>query len=70
MSAHGPDAHTTRRALTAELEPEKPAETLAFMLETSAIICPSRRALHAEQLQRDYDACWDGLAKMFTRPGA
>ncbi len=70
MSAHGPDAQTTRRALSARLEPEKPAETLAFMLETSAMICPSRRALQAEQLQRDYDACWDGLTKTFTRPGA
>ncbi len=69
MSAHGPDAETVRRARRAELRPEKPADTLAFMFETSAVVRPSQRALALEQLQRDYDACWDGLEKLFA-PGA
>lgn len=68
MSAHGPDAETTRRALRAELRPEKPADTLAFMLETGEVIRPSQGAMQLAQLQRDYDACWDGLDKAFTHP--
>ncbi|MGA2190379.1 MAG: homogentisate 1,2-dioxygenase [Steroidobacteraceae bacterium] len=66
MSAHGPDAATTRRALAADLKPEKPADTLAFMLETSAVIRPTQGALQLDQLQRDYDSCWDGLERTFV----
>ena len=66
MSAHGPDAETAQRARTADLSPEKPADTLAFMLETSSLICPSQAAMQLEQLQTDYDSCWDGLEKTFT----
>ena len=66
MNAHGPDADTARRARFATLEPEKPADTLAFMLETSGVICPSQSAMRLNQLQRDYDSCWDGLEKSFT----
>jgi len=65
MSAHGPDAQTTQRALNADLKPEKPADTLAFMLETSAVICPSSGAMRLDQLQQDYDSCWNGLGKSF-----
>jgi homogentisate 1,2-dioxygenase len=68
MSAHGPDAETTRRAVAAELRPDKPPPTLAFMLETSAVIRPSQRALRLDQLQGDYDACWNGLGKTFAAP--
>jgi homogentisate 1,2-dioxygenase len=68
MSAHGPDAESTRRALEAELRPEKPPATLAFMFETSDVIRPSHNAMHLEQLQRDYDLCWDGLDKTFAPP--
>jgi homogentisate 1,2-dioxygenase len=70
MSAHGPDAATTRRALAADLKPEKPADTLAFMLETSAVIRPTQGALQLGQLQRDYDSCWDGLERTFVRAGS
>jgi homogentisate 1,2-dioxygenase len=68
MSAHGPDAETTRRALAQSLKPERSADALAFMLETSAVICPADRALCLEQLQSDYDSCWSGLQKTFA-PG-
>jgi homogentisate 1,2-dioxygenase len=67
MSAHGPDAETTRRALAADLRPERAADTLAFMLETSNVICPSQNAMRLQQLQRDYDSCWNGLEKTFAR---
>ena len=70
MNAHGPDAETARRAMAAALKPEKPPDTLAFMLETSSVICPSQIAMRSSQLQRDYDSCWDGLPKAFTHPGA
>jgi homogentisate 1,2-dioxygenase len=69
MSAHGPDADTTRRAIGTTLKPEKPADTLAFMFETSSILCPSQNAMQLEQRQRDYDSCWDGLEKTFVRTG-
>jgi homogentisate 1,2-dioxygenase len=69
MNAHGPDADTTRRAIDAELKPEKPADTLAFMFETSGVLCPSQNAMQLEQRQRDYDLCWDGLEKSFVGPG-
>jgi len=68
MSAHGPDAETTRRALAAPLVPDKPAPALAFMLETSGVLRPTVAALRLAQLQADYDACWAGLEKSFVDP--
>lgn len=66
MSAHGPDAQTTRRAIEANLKAEKPPDTLAFMLETSRVLCPTQNAMQIDPLQRDYDSCWDGLEKSFA----
>jgi homogentisate 1,2-dioxygenase len=68
MSAHGPDADTASRALTATLKPERPADTLAFMLETRAVLCPTEQSIRLDQRQRDYDSCWSGLQKTFKRP--
>jgi homogentisate 1,2-dioxygenase len=65
MSAHGPDAETTRQAMTAKLEPHKIDNTLSFMFETSQVIRPSRFALDTPHLQSGYDACWDGIDKTF-----
>ncbi len=65
MSAHGPDAKTTEKAMTADLKPHKIVDTLAFMFETSRVIRPTALAMDAPQLQPDYDACWDGLGKTF-----
>ena len=66
MSAHGPDAKTTEKAMAADLKPHKITDTLAFMFETSRVIRPTTFAMDAPQLQADYDACWDGLGKQFT----
>lgn len=66
MSAHGPDAPTTERAITADLVPHKIDNTLAFMFETSLVIRPSEFALSAAQWQKDYDRCWAGLKPSFT----
>jgi homogentisate 1,2-dioxygenase len=65
MSAHGPDAETTRRAVAAQLAPHKIDDTLSFMFETSQVIRPSRLAMDAPQRQTGYDACWAGLDKTF-----
>jgi homogentisate 1,2-dioxygenase len=69
MSAHGPDAATTERAVAADLAPHKIDNTLAFMFETGMVIRPTEFALSCPQLQRDYDACWTGLPKTFKAPG-
>jgi homogentisate 1,2-dioxygenase len=65
MSGHGPDAQTFERASSAELVPHKQEGTLAFMFESRYVIHPTERALTAPQLQRDYPACWHGLARRF-----
>jgi homogentisate 1,2-dioxygenase len=65
MSAHGPDAPTTERAMTAELAPHKVDDTLAFMFETSQVIRPTVAAMAWPSLHADYDACWVGLSRRF-----
>ena len=66
MSAHGPDAATYEKASTAELRPQKIENTLAFMFEARFPIRPTRFALETPVLQRDYDACWQDLRKLFS----
>jgi homogentisate 1,2-dioxygenase len=71
MSAHGPDADTFEKASTADTtQPVRVADTMAFMFETRAVIRPTRRALESPTRQRDYQHCWQGLARHFdpTRP--
>jgi homogentisate 1,2-dioxygenase len=68
MSAHGPDAETTERAMAADLVPHRIDNTLAFMFETRQVLRPTRHALAMPELQRDYDACWQGLRRKFARP--
>lgn len=67
MSAHGPDNATTTAAIAADLKPHKIDDTMAFMFETSRVLRPSHYALECPQLQRDYDACWAGMAKTFDK---
>ncbi len=68
MSAHGPDAGTTQRAMAAELKPHKIEDTMAFMFESSKVIRPTKLAMDAPNLQPDYDSCWNGLPKLFKGP--
>ncbi len=65
FAAHGPDRATHEEASTAVLTPHYLADTLAFMFETRLVCRPTRFALETPALQRDYDACWSGFAKMF-----
>jgi homogentisate 1,2-dioxygenase len=69
MSGHGPDAATCDRASRADTsEPQKIADTMAFMFETRTLIRPTRFALVCPQLQRDYARVWGDLPKNFD-PG-
>jgi homogentisate 1,2-dioxygenase len=65
MSGHGPDLPTFEAASRAELKPHKIDNMLAFMFETRMVCRPTRFALETPALQRDYDACWQGLRKLF-----
>ena len=71
MSGHGPDAATVDKATHADTRrPEYIDGTMAFMVETRAIICPTAAALALPQLQGDYQQCWQGLPKRFPEQGA
>jgi homogentisate 1,2-dioxygenase len=63
MSGHGPDLASYRRAVEAELAPQKIADTLAIMFETRWVIRPTRFAVETPALQPDYDSCWSGFPK-------
>ena len=63
MQPHGPDLPTFERATNAELAPRRIDNTLAFMWESRWVFRPTRHALQAPQLQKDYDRVWDGFKK-------
>ena len=48
------------------LEPHKIENTLAFMWESRYVFRPTKFALSAPELQKDYDKVWDGFEKMAT----
>ena len=61
MSAHGPDRATYDKASAAELKPHKIDGSLAFMWESRYVFRPTKAALAAKELQKDYDRVWDGF---------
>ncbi len=66
MCGHGPDAATFERASSADTaRPEHITDTMAFMFESRYLLRPTRAALASPLLQRDYRACWEGLARHF-----
>jgi homogentisate 1,2-dioxygenase len=65
FSAHGPDLATYDKASAAELKPHKIENTLAFMWESRWVFRPTKFAMGAPQLQKDYDRCWDGYRKLY-----
>jgi homogentisate 1,2-dioxygenase len=67
MSAHGPDAKTFINASATELQPQKIERTMAFMIETHAVIRPSQYAMKCSQLQANYDDCWADMPKTFNK---
>ncbi|HUY52357.1 MAG TPA: homogentisate 1,2-dioxygenase [Streptosporangiaceae bacterium] len=68
FTSHGPDAETFARASSAELAPQKVADTLAFMFESRWMIIPTSQAMQAAHRQPDYDSVWTGLRRSFTAP--
>jgi homogentisate 1,2-dioxygenase len=65
MSAHGPDRETHERASQAKLQPHRVEDTLAFMWESRYVFRPTKWAVSARALQKDYDAAWNGFKKSF-----
>ncbi len=66
MSGHGPDAASYEQAVAADTsKPQHITDTMAFMFETRAVICPTRQAMEAEELQPDYWQCWQAIKKHF-----
>ncbi|MDQ5848404.1 MAG: homogentisate 1,2-dioxygenase [Pseudomonadota bacterium] len=63
MSAHGPDLAAYEKAVSAELKPHKIEDSLAFMWESRHVFRPTRFAMSAPELQKDYDKVWDGFGK-------
>jgi homogentisate 1,2-dioxygenase len=64
MSAHGPDLATFERASAAEIKPHKIENTIAFMWESRYVWRPTRFAMGARELQKDYDSVWGGFRKL------
>ena len=64
MSAHGPDLASFERASAAQLKPHKLEGGLAFMWESRYVFRPTRFALSARELQKDYDAVWSGFKRL------
>ncbi|HSA90263.1 MAG TPA: homogentisate 1,2-dioxygenase [Burkholderiales bacterium] len=63
MTAHGPDVATWEKASAAKLEPHKITEALAFMWESRYVFRPTKFAMTARELQKNYDAVWAGFRK-------
>ena len=69
MTGHGPDAATFEKASQADTrKPDYIDGTMAFMFESRNVIRPTAQALDAAHRQRDYQACWAGLKKLFRQP--
>ena len=63
MTAHGPDVATWEKASAAKLEPQKIGDTLAFMWESRYVFRPTKFAMTARELQKNYDEVWAGFKK-------
>jgi homogentisate 1,2-dioxygenase len=61
FSAHGPDLATYEKAAKADLKPHKIENSLAFMWESRHIFRPTKFAMRAKELQKNYDKVWDGF---------
>jgi homogentisate 1,2-dioxygenase len=68
MVGHGPDAATFEKATQSDIsKPQFVGDTMAFMFETPAIICPSQQAVSLSTRQGDYQDCWRGIKKHFSK---
>jgi len=62
---HGPDADGFKKAVSANLEPMKLENTMAFMFETRLPQQLTEYAAKLETLHVDYADCWQGLERKF-----
>jgi homogentisate 1,2-dioxygenase len=70
MSGHGPDAASYERAVqTDTTKPQHITDTMAFMFETRLSFHPTKQAMNAPVLHKNYFECWQGLEKHFDRGG-
>ncbi len=63
MNGHGPDQASYEKAVAADLQPHRIADTMAFMFETRHVVRPTAWAMAAPTMQLDYDDVWTGFAK-------
>ena len=63
MSGHGPDQASYAAAVAADLKPHRIDNTMAFMLESRAVIRPTRFAATTPLMQLDYDDVWSNFRK-------
>lgn len=65
LAAHGPDAEAFGKASSAELQPQKLVDTLAFMFESRYPYTATTFAAETPALQPDYRECWAALPRLF-----
>jgi homogentisate 1,2-dioxygenase len=63
MAAHGPDLITHEKSSSEKLLPRKIENTLAFMWESRYVFRPTKFAMGARELQKDYDKVWNGFKR-------
>lgn len=61
MTPHGPDAATFEKASSAQLQPHKVDNTLAFMFESRRAFRLPPAVMDAAHRQLDYDSVWNGF---------
>lgn len=66
MSPHGPEAAVFEKASTAELEPVRYKDTMAFMFESRYAFNVSKFALEGPLRQHKYPDCWKSLKKFYN----
>ncbi len=67
MTPHGPDSQAFAAGSNVGNEPQKLADTMAFMFESRLLMQPSAFALGCPERDRAYHECWQGLTRIFPR---
>ena len=67
MVPHGPDEEAFEKASSANLQPQKLDNTLAFMFESRYRFIPTAFAMETAPLDHDYADCWAGLKDQFQK---
>ncbi|MRI34849.1 homogentisate 1,2-dioxygenase [Endozoicomonas sp. OPT23] len=66
FTPHGPEAGVFTKASNAELKPVQYKDTMAFMFESRYPYSVTRSALNSPNRQKDYNDCWQSLARQFS----